>query len=286
MTDDDVVSGLEGLHALVRDHETGIYAIKVNPEKLLERVELVAKKGYINVKEELLKWTPYLLGRKEAREMLEGGLEELIHQRMAPSGSLDQNGVTTDGDEVEGKDVPIERFLSVAVPDLVPPPRITYDTPGSQTPVPTDIQIPSEEKSPLTTTPDDMLEDDPSVSSPSSASIVEDDVDEPYSAEDEEEEFEADDGSEGNSDDSISDDSESFPRTTRRRDRSSQASTPSNLPEVVRVKQVAKAPKNRSTFVAEDVKTRPKIIVAKAPRSRAGRNPPEVMSRRAGLRNV
>jgi GNAT superfamily N-acetyltransferase len=291
MTDDDVVSGLEGLDALVKDPETGIYAIKVNPEKLVERVDLVSKKGYVKVKEELLKWTPYLLGRKEARDMLEGGLEELIHQRMMSSGSLDQNGVSAESEDVVGKDIPIERFVSVAVPDLVPPPRITYDTPGSQTPVPTDPQIPSEEKSPSTSTPEeDILDEDPNISSPSSTSVQEEDEDEPYSGEEdeEEEEFEED-VSDENSDDYISDDSEAFRRNDRRQNRSSQASTPKNLPEVVvRMKQVAKAPKNRSAaFVAtEDVKTRPKVIAAKAPRSRAGRNPPEVMSRRAGLRSV
>jgi len=294
MTDDDVISGLEGLDALVKDPETGIYAIKVNPEKLIERVELVAKKGYVKVKEELLKWTPYLLGRKEAREMLEGGLEELIHQRMVSSGSLEQNGVAgAELEEIEGKDIPIERFVSVAVPDLVPPPRITYDTPGSQTPMPPETQIPSEEKSPSTTTPD-ILDDDPNISSPSSTSAVEEEEeeeeeeDEPYSAEeeDEEEEFEED-VSDENSDDYISDGSDAFTRKTTRRNRSRQGSTPKNLPDVVvRVKQVAKAPKNRSAFVAEEVKTRPKVIAAKAPRSRAGMNPPEVMSKRAGLRNV
>ena len=296
MTDDDVVSGLEGLDALVKDLETGIYAIKVNPDKLVERVELVLKKGYVKVKEELLKWTPYLLGRKEARDMLEGGLEELIHQRMASSGSLDQNGVPTESENVEGKDIPIERFVSVTVPDLVPPPRITYDTPRSQTPIPTDTQIPSEEKTPSTSTPEeDILDEDPNISSPSSPSSTsvneeEEDEDEPYSAEEEEEEFEEEeDVSDENSDDYISDDSGAYRRSNRRGNRSSQASTPKNLSEVVvRVKQVAKAPKNRSgAFVAEEqVKTRPKVIAAKAPRSRAGKNPPEVMSRRAGLRKV
>src|SRR3981189_2771704 len=57
MTDDDVISGLEGLDALVRDPETGIYAIKVVREKLVERIQLVDRKGYVKVNEQLLKWT-------------------------------------------------------------------------------------------------------------------------------------------------------------------------------------------------------------------------------------
>jgi hypothetical protein len=283
MTDDDVVSGLEGLDAFVKDPVTGIYAIKVNREKLVERVELVQKKGYAKVKEELLKWTPYLLGRREARDMLDGGLEELIRQRISTSARiLDQNGET----EVEGKDIPVERFVSVAVRDLVPPPRIAYDTTESQTPVPTDIQVTSETKSTSTSSAaeEDILDDDPNISSPSSPSVIEDDIsDDPFSAEedfDEEEEMS----------DYVSDDSNDFnSRNKRIRLSSRQPSSKSSHEAVVRMKQVAKAPKNRGAFGAgsaiSEVK-KPKVIAAKAPRSRAGRNPPEVMSRRTSLRRI
>ena len=283
MTDDDVVSGLEGLDALVKDPLTGVYAIKVNRDKLVERVELVEKKGYVKVKEELLKWTPYLLGRREARDMLDGGLEELILQRISTSTApLDQNCET----EVDGKDIPVERFVSVAVRDLVPPPRITYDTAEPQTPVPTDIQVTSETKSLSTSSvaEDDILDDDPNISSPSSPSVIEDDVsDEPFSAEDVEEDEEMS--------DYISDDSNDFnPRSKRLRlsNRSSQAS-PKITPEVVvRFNQVTEAPTNRATFGGSQLSEvkKPKVIAAKAPRSRAGRNPPEVMSRRTSLRRT
>ena len=282
MTDDDVVSGLEGLDALVKDPVTGIYAIKVNREKLIDRVELVEKKGYVKVREELLKWTPYLLGRREARDMLDGGLEELIQQRInTTTGTLDQNGET----EVDGKDIPAERFVSVAVRDLIPPPRIaTYDTTESQTPVPTDIQVTSETKSTSGSSAaaeeEDIIDDDEAnISSPS---VIEDDVsDEPFSAEedfDEEEEMS----------DYISDDSNDFPPRKRLRLSTNRDSPKLTHDVVVRVvKQVAKAPKNRTAFSGDGTEVKkPKVIAAKAPRSRAGRNPPEVMSRRASSRKI
>lgn len=289
MTDDDVVSGLEGLDALVKDPQTGVYAIKVNRDKLMERVELIEKKGYVKVKEELLKWTPYLLGRKEAREMLEGGLENLIFERTrGPLGALEQNRGSTEADDVKGKDIPVERFVSVAVKDLVPPPRITYGVTEPQTPIPTDVQVTSGAKSipssSSSLSPEDLLEDDPNVELSPSPSIVDGDVsDEPYSVE----EFDED-VSEGEMSDYISDDSNDFNSPKRRRpNRSNQCSPKPSSGFVARMKQVAKAPKSRNAFgltPSSGVVKKPKVIAAKAPKSRAGRNPPEVMARKASLR--
>jgi hypothetical protein len=235
----------------------------------------------------LLKWTPYLLGRKEARDMLQGGLEYLILQRsrLDALGSLEENA----GD-VEGKDIPVERFVSVTVRNLVPPPRITYDTTESHTPAPTDVQLPSESKSVSTSSAaeEDILDDGANITSPSIPSspsvIIDEDIsDEPFSAEedfDEEEEMS----------DYVSDDSNGFnPRNKRLRLNRSNRSSPQIIPEVVvRMKQVAKAPKNCAAAFgpANSEVKKPKVIAAKAPRSRAGRNPPEVMARRTSLRKV
>jgi hypothetical protein len=285
MTDDDVVSGLEGLDALVRDPETGVYAIKVNHEKLAERVELVDKKGYVKVKEELLKWTPYLLGRREAKEILEGGLESLIRPEPLPPSQTDLDVESTETEEVNGKDIPLERFVSVAVRNLIPPSRLIYDTTESQTPIPTDIPDTPKPNS-TSADGDDILDDEPVISSPSSPSIIEDDVsDEPYSGED----FDDEEVSEEEMSDFLSDDSNDFnPRKRKRLNRSSRAS-PNATSDVVRVKQVAKAPRSRAAFQESsgtEVRKGPRVIAAKAPRSRAGRNPPEVMSRRTSLRRV
>lgn len=285
MTDDDVVSGLEGLDALVRDPLTGVYAIRINRGQLAERVELVDRKGYVKVKDELLKWTPYLLGRKEAKEILEAGLESLIHPRPLPQAKEGQES-SLETEEVNGKDIPPERFVNVAVRNLIPPSRLIYDTAGSQTPIPSDIPITPKPTS-ISADGDDMLDDDPVLSSPSSPSAVEDDVsDEPYSAED----FEDEEASEEEMSDYLSDDSNDFnPRKRRRLNRSSSQTSSKRTSDIVRVKQVAKAPRDRADFQATsetEVRKGPRVIAAKAPRSRAGRNPPEVMSRRASLRKV
>lgn len=291
MTDDDVISGLEGLDSLVRDPETGVYAVRVVREKLLERVELVERKGYVKVKEELLKWTPYLLGRKEAKELLEGGLDALIRQRTeSADGQLWNTVESTESEDVKGTSIPPERFVSVAVKDLFRP-QIAYHTTGSQTPGPIP-STPGVISASVSVTEDDddepmdELEDEPILSSPSSPSLIDEDIsDEPYSAEEEIDE----DPSEEEMSDYLSDDSNDFnPRKRRRLTRPSHAS-PKLTPEVVvRVKQVAKAPRSRAALVAgqETERRQPRVIAAKAPRSRAGRNPPEVMARRTSLRRV
>ena len=286
MTDDDVVSGLEGLDALVRDPQTGIYAIKVNHDKLVDRVELVNKKGYVKVKEELLKWTPYLLGRREAKEILEAGLESLIRPEPLPTSQTGLDVELTETVEVNGKDIPPERFVSVAVRNLIPPSRLIYDTTEPQTPIPTDIPATPKPNSTSAEGDDDILDDEPIISSPSSPSIIEEDVsDEPYSGED----FDDEEISEEEMSDFLSDDSNDFnPQKRRRLNRSSQTS-PKATSDIVRVKQAAKEPRSRAAFQASsgtEVRKGPRVIAAKAPRSRAGRNPPEVMSRRTSLRRV
>jgi MOZ/SAS family len=287
MTDDDVVSGLEGLDALVRDPETGIYAIKVNREKLVERMAVVERKGYVKVNEQLLKWTPYLLGRKEAKDMLEGGLESLIQQRTESANSqLVDTMVSTDVGDVKGTSIPPERFISVTVKDLFQT-QVPYHITGSQTPGPIPSTPDANSVSASVLEEDGVMnhiEDEAVNSPPSSPSIVDEEIsDEPYSADDIDE-----DPSDEEMSDYISDDSNDFnPRKRRRLTRPSQVSPKISPEVVVRVKQVAKAPRSRA-FVGsqEETSKGPRVIAAKAPRSRAGRNPPEVMARRTSSRRV
>jgi len=307
MTDDDVVSGLEGLDALVKDPETGVFAIRVNRVKLMERVDSVERKGYLKIKEELLKWTPYLLGRKEARDMLEGGLHELISQRerqRSSSQGLMVNGIEEE-DQIQGRDVPIERFVSVAVGDLVPPPPpISYDRTEPQTPAATDVVARSLPGSPSpssssssspssSSSHNDDEQDDPNIS-PSSPSAIEDDV-----SEDEEDEESTPSSSSSASDDNASESSSEFassdsdnqeenftksrtnkpPSTNRSRLTRSSSSQTSSV-KMATPKTVAPVADKQVGMV------KPKVIVAKAPRSRAGLNPPEVMSKRSSLRGT
>lgn len=63
MTPDDIVSGLEGLRALVRDPITKTYALRLNYKYFEQYVEAWEQKGYVKLNPDALIWTPYVMGR-------------------------------------------------------------------------------------------------------------------------------------------------------------------------------------------------------------------------------
>ncbi|KAN0071387.1 hypothetical protein V8E54_010818 [Elaphomyces granulatus] len=63
MTSDDIVSGLEGLRALVRDPVTKTYALRLNYQYFEEYVQGWERKGYVTLNPDALVWTPYIMGR-------------------------------------------------------------------------------------------------------------------------------------------------------------------------------------------------------------------------------
>lgn len=63
MTADDIVSGLEGLRALVRDPVTKTYALRLNFEYFDEYIQNWESKGYVKLNPDALIWTPYVMGR-------------------------------------------------------------------------------------------------------------------------------------------------------------------------------------------------------------------------------
>ncbi|KAG5969859.1 hypothetical protein E4U58_001010 [Claviceps cyperi] len=63
MTADDVVSGLEGLRALVRDAQTQLYAFRVDLDYCRHYVGKWESKGYVKLEPSALAWTPYVMGR-------------------------------------------------------------------------------------------------------------------------------------------------------------------------------------------------------------------------------
>ncbi|KAL2365828.1 hypothetical protein RJZ56_001283 [Blastomyces dermatitidis] len=63
MTADDIVSGLEGLRALVRDPQTKTYALRLNYAYFEEYIRNWEKKNYVRLNPDALVWTPYLMGR-------------------------------------------------------------------------------------------------------------------------------------------------------------------------------------------------------------------------------
>lgn len=63
MTADDIVSGLEGLRALVRDPVTRTYALRLNYEYFEECIGSWESKGYLQLNPDALIWTPYVMGQ-------------------------------------------------------------------------------------------------------------------------------------------------------------------------------------------------------------------------------
>ncbi|KAJ9295728.1 hypothetical protein DTO271G3_5751 [Paecilomyces variotii] len=63
MTPDDIVSGLEGLRALVRDPVTKTYALRLNYDYFEEYIRSWESKGYVQLNPDALVWTPYIMGR-------------------------------------------------------------------------------------------------------------------------------------------------------------------------------------------------------------------------------
>ncbi|KAI1957270.1 Histone acetyltransferase [Ophidiomyces ophidiicola] len=63
MTPDDIVSGLEGLRALVRDPLTKTYALRLNYDYFEEVIQNWERKGYVRLNPDALVWTPYVMGR-------------------------------------------------------------------------------------------------------------------------------------------------------------------------------------------------------------------------------
>ena len=63
MTADDIVSGLEGLRAIVRDPVTKTYALRLDYKYFDECVRNWESKGYVRLNPDALIWTPYIMGR-------------------------------------------------------------------------------------------------------------------------------------------------------------------------------------------------------------------------------
>ncbi|KAL9106523.1 MAG: hypothetical protein Q9227_008438 [Pyrenula ochraceoflavens] len=79
MTADDVMHTLERLYALVRDPITGNYAIRYDDQLYGKLVEDDKRRGNVKLHEDLLQWTPYLMGRSDVAH-----LESAPMQTVAP----------------------------------------------------------------------------------------------------------------------------------------------------------------------------------------------------------
>lgn len=66
MVPDDVISALEGLRCLVRDHVSGLYAFRIDLAYCRQYVEKWEAKNYVSLNPRVLTWTPYVMGRSNA----------------------------------------------------------------------------------------------------------------------------------------------------------------------------------------------------------------------------
>ena len=89
MTPDDVIAGLEGLRALVRDPQTKLYAFRVDLDFCRQYVKNWESKGHVKLKPEALAWTPYVMGRGNAAN-LELGPINTIAPREEEEAKLDE----------------------------------------------------------------------------------------------------------------------------------------------------------------------------------------------------
>jgi len=63
MTADDIVCGLEGLRALVRDPVTKTYALRLDLPYYRQYIDNYEGKGYTKINPDALVWVPYVMGR-------------------------------------------------------------------------------------------------------------------------------------------------------------------------------------------------------------------------------
>lgn len=66
LTPDDMISALDALGALIRDPQSGVYALRLQPEYYHEVIKQHESKGYASLNEKALVWTPYVMGRGNA----------------------------------------------------------------------------------------------------------------------------------------------------------------------------------------------------------------------------
>jgi histone acetyltransferase SAS3 len=96
MTADDIVSGLEGLRALVRDPVTKTYALRLNYSYFEEYIKSWEIKGYVKLNPDALVWTPYVMGRSNQSHYDRAQLHT-VAPREDPN-EEDEEGADEDGD--------------------------------------------------------------------------------------------------------------------------------------------------------------------------------------------
>lgn len=97
MTADDIVSGLEGLRAIVRDPMTKTYALRLDYKRFEEVIGNWESKGYLQLNPDALIWTPYIMGRSNQSQFSRGPMHA-VAQREDPEAEV-ADEIHTSADE-------------------------------------------------------------------------------------------------------------------------------------------------------------------------------------------
>ncbi|KAH8697631.1 hypothetical protein BGW36DRAFT_296582 [Talaromyces proteolyticus] len=115
MTADDIISGLEGLRALVRDPVTKTYALRLNYQYFEECIQNWESKGYVKLNPVALVWTPYVMGRNNQSHYDRAQLHTVAQREDAEE---EEEG--EDEDE-ESSEVPVESDRSPKINGVTNP---------------------------------------------------------------------------------------------------------------------------------------------------------------------
>ncbi|KAI5808085.1 hypothetical protein DFH27DRAFT_478771 [Peziza echinospora] len=102
MTPDDIICGLEALHAIVRDPLTGAYGLRLDYAAFKMHIDKWEAKGYVRLNPKALVWTPFVNGRGEeqgasiAPQPEKSGIEGLGEQEMKMEDAQPSAPVTDD----------------------------------------------------------------------------------------------------------------------------------------------------------------------------------------------
>lgn len=176
MTADDIISALEGLHAIVRDPVTGAYGLRLDYTAFQMHIDKWEAKAYVKLNPKALVWTPFIMGREEAlgpavstvapredaeteasaeaenADSVQAESKDPVHTNAGISETAQgkgkskgpevggRGGATGDGDE--GLDMKMEDTQPTSAPTLdetVPPPQSSTSTNGKEAPSETQV---------------------------------------------------------------------------------------------------------------------------------------------------
>lgn len=104
MTSDDIICGLEALHALVRDPVTGTYALRLDYTAFQAHIDKWEAKGYVKLNPDALIWTPFLMGRSQAMHLNDAPLSTIAPRAGEKLSAIKENSEAAAPAEIVGDD--------------------------------------------------------------------------------------------------------------------------------------------------------------------------------------